>query len=182
MTKTPNIKTQIVQAEIGADPAFQSVAPPLYTSSTYLWPSVSEKGPYDYGRSNNPNRDGLARALAALEGGKRAVITSSGMSAVDLCLNLINAEQTIVAPHDCYGGTYRLLAHRAEQGRVRVKFIDQSDNAALSAALAEKPAMFLIETPSNPLMRLVDVASAAILCFIRRQNISTAIVMWLAAR
>ena len=79
MIKKPDIQTQIVQAEIGTDPAFKSVAPPLYTSSTYLWPSVEEKGPYDYGRSNNPNREGLARALAVLEGGEHAVITSSGM-------------------------------------------------------------------------------------------------------
>jgi len=83
------------------------------------------------------------------------------MSAVDLCLNLMNADDLIIAPHDCYGGTYRLLAHRAEQSRIRVKFIDQSNSAALQQALAEKPAMVLIETPSNPLMRLVDIAAIA---------------------
>lgn len=161
MSKKPDIQTQIIQAEIGADPAYGAVAPPLYTSSTYLWPSTSEKGPYDYGRSNNPNRDGLARALAVLEGGAQAVITSSGMSAVDLCLNLFKADDLIIAPHDCYGGSYRLLDYRARQGRIRVKFIDQSDDTALKAALADKPAMVLIETPSNPLMRLVDIAAIA---------------------
>lgn len=161
MKNKPDIQTQIVQAEIGADPAFRSVAPPLYTTSTYLWPSVEEKGPYDYGRTNNPNRDGLAKALAALEGGAAATITSSGMSAIDLCLNLLKADDLIVAPHDCYGGTHRLLTHRAEQGRIRVLFIDQSDPAALHEALDEKPSMVLIETPSNPLMRLVDVAKIA---------------------
>lgn len=161
MKNKPDLQTQIVQAEIGADPAFRSVAPPLYTTSTYLWPSVEEKGPYDYGRTNNPNRDGLARALAALEGGAAATITSSGMSAIDLCLNLLKADELIIAPHDCYGGTHRLLTHRAEQGRIRVLFIDQSDPDALHEALDEKPSMVLIETPSNPLMRLVDVAKIA---------------------
>lgn len=161
MTDKPKIQTQIVQAEIGADPAFRSVAPPLYTTSTYLWPSVEEKGPYDYGRTNNPNREGLARALATLEGGAHATVTSSGMSAIDLCLNLIKADDLIIAPHDCYGGTHRLLTHRAEQGRIRVLFIDQSDPEALHEALDEKPKMVLIETPSNPLMRLVDVAKIA---------------------
>lgn len=161
MKNKPDIQTQIVQAEIGADPAFRSVAPPLYTSSTYLWPSVEEKGPYDYGRTNNPNRDGLAKALAALEGGAAATITSSGMSAIDLCLNLLKADELIIAPHDCYGGTHRLLTHRAEQGRIRVLFIDQSDPDALHEALDEKPSVVLIETPSNPLMRLVDVAKIA---------------------
>lgn len=161
MTDKPKIQTQIVQAEIGKDPAFRSVAPPLYTTSTYLWPSVEEKGEFDYGRTNNPNRNGLAKALAILEGGAHATITSSGMSAIDLCLNLIKADDLIIAPHDCYGGTHRLLTHRAEQGRLRVLFIDQSDPKALHAALDEKPKMVLIETPSNPLMRLVDVAKIA---------------------
>ena len=159
--KKTDITTQIVRAEIGADPAFRAVSPPLYTSSTYLWPSTAEKGPYDYGRSNNPNRDGLASALANLEGGARGVITSSGMAAIDLCLNLIKADDLIIAPHDCYGGTYRLFEHRAKQNRVRVLFVDQSDKAALQEALSQKPVMVFIETPSNPLMRLVDVKTIA---------------------
>ncbi|MEP1229284.1 MAG: cystathionine gamma-synthase [Litorimonas sp.] len=153
--------TQIVQAQIGTDPAYGSIAPPLYMSSTYLWPSVDEKGPYDYGRSNNPNRTGLAQALAELGGGYGSIITSSGMSAIDLCLNLIDASDLIIAPHDCYGGTHRLFTHRAAQGRIRVKFIDQSNSGDLKAALSENPAMVFIETPSNPLMRLVDVRAIA---------------------
>jgi len=156
--KNLSIATRIVQAEIGTDPAFGSVPPPLYMASTYVWPSVAEKASFDYGRTNNPNRDGLAKVLAALEGGEGAVITSSGMSAIDVVFNLLNADDLIIAPHDCYGGTYRLLAHRAEQGRLRVKFVDQTDGVAFEAALGEKPALVFIETPSNPLMRLVDIA------------------------
>ena len=154
-------KTQIVQTQIGTDPAYGSIAPPLYMSSTYLWSGVDQKGCYDYGRSNNPNRTGLAQALAELEGGFGAVITASGMSAIDLCLNLMKADELIIAPHDCYGGTHRLLTHRAAQGRIAAEFIDQSDNEALTQALARKPAIVLIETPSNPLMRLVDVKAIA---------------------
>ncbi len=150
-------KTKIVQAGIGSDPAHGSVPPPLYLSSTYLWPSPSEKGEYDYGRSNNPNRTILADALADLDGGAGAVVTSSGMSAIDLVLNLIKADDLVIAPHDCYGGTHRLLTHRAAQGRIRVEFVDQTDSAALKAALSNKPGLVMIETPSNPLMRVVDV-------------------------
>ncbi len=150
-------ETKIVQAGIGHDPAHGSVPPPLYLSSTYLWPSPSEKGEYDYGRSNNPNRDILAEALTELDGGAGAVVTSSGMSAIDLVLNLIKADDLVIAPHDCYGGTHRLLTHRAEQGRIRVEFVDQTDAKALKAALAKNPAIVMIETPSNPLMRVVDV-------------------------
>ena len=150
-------KTKLVQSQIGTDPSHGSIPPPLYMSSTYLWPNPSEKGEYDYGRTNNPNRDGLAQTLAELDGGAGAVITSSGMSAIDLTLNLLDADDLILAPHDCYGGTHRLFTHRAKQNRLRVEFVDQSDERALNAALAKKPKLVFIETPSNPLMRVVDV-------------------------
>ena len=155
--KPQSPKTKIVQAGIGTDPAHRSVAPPLYLSSTYLAPSPSEKGEFDYGRTNNPNRSILADALAELDGGTGAVVTTSGMAAIDLVLNLISADDLVIAPHDCYGGTHRLLTHRAKQGRIRVQFIDQSDESALNEALKAKPALVMIETPSNPLMRVVDV-------------------------
>ena len=148
-----------MQAQIGTDPAYGSVPPPLYLSSTYLWPSVADKGPYDYGRTNNPNRAGLAQALAALEGGAGAVITSSGMAAIDLVFNLLGVDDLIIAPHDCYGGTHRLLTHRAKQGRLRVEFVDQGDSKALAAVMEKSPKLIFIETPSNPLMRLVDIAA-----------------------
>lgn len=159
MTEPQNThpKTKIVQVGIGTDPAYKSAPEPLYLSSTYLWESPSEKGEYDYGRSNNPNRTTLAQALTELDGGAGAVVTSSGMSAIDLVLNLMNADGLIIAPHDCYGGTHRLLTHRAAQGRIRVKFVDQSNPTALTEALAENPSMVMIETPSNPLLRVVDV-------------------------
>jgi len=156
-SKDTTAETKIVQAGIGDDPAHGSVPPPLYLSSTYLWPNPSEKGEYDYGRTNNPNRDILGNALNELDGGAGCVVTSSGMSAIDLVLNLINADDLVIAPHDCYGGTHRLLTHRAAQGRIRVLFVDQSDDSALLAALAKTPALVFIETPSNPLMRVVDV-------------------------
>ena len=156
--KDTKLNTKIVQAGLGHDPAHGSVPPPLYLSSTYLWPSPSEKGEYDYGRSNNPNRDILADALTELDGGAGAVVTSSGMSAIDLVLNLIKADDLVIAPHDCYGGTHRLLTHRAAQGRIRVEFVDQNNDTALAAALAKNPALVMVETPSNPLMRVVNVS------------------------
>ena len=152
-------RTKIIQAEIGSDPAYGSVTAPLYMSSTYRFKSIDEKGDFDYGRTANPNRRGLGKAVAELEGGAHGVVTCSGMAAIDLVLNLFKADELIIAPHDCYGGTHRLLTHRAEQGRMRVKFIDQSDSQALAAAMDDKPALVIIETPSNPLMRLVDIAA-----------------------
>lgn len=153
--------TKIVQSGIGWDPAYGAVVPPLYMSSTYVWPepNVESKGPYDYGRTNNPNRDLLANALSELDGGAGAVVTSSGMAAIDLVLNLLPAGAHMIAPHDCYGGTHRLLTARHEQGQIRVDFIDQGDLNAVRGTLTPDTAMILIETPSNPLMRLTDVAA-----------------------
>lgn len=151
--------TKLVQSGIGWDPAFGAVVPPLYMSSTYVWPeaNVASKGPYDYGRTNNPNRDLLSQALAELDGGAGAVVTSSGMAAIDLVLNLLPAGAHVIAPHDCYGGTYRLLTARHEQGQIRCDFIDQGDLDIVRATLTDETAMIFIETPSNPLMRLTDV-------------------------
>jgi len=116
-------------------------------------------GQYDYGRSGNPNRDALGDAISELEGGVGGIVTASGMAAIDLVTNLLSSDELILAPHDCYGGTHRLLTHRQKQGRFRTLFADQSDLKALAAAMDQKPALILIETPSNPLMRLVDIAA-----------------------
>jgi len=98
-------RTKIIQAEIGDDPAYGAVNPPLYLSSTYRFKSIDEKGPFDYGRTANPNRQGLGQAVAELEGGAHGVVTATGMAAIDLVTNLFKADELIIAPHDCYGAT-----------------------------------------------------------------------------
>jgi len=152
-----NPQTKCVNAGIGQDQAFGAVTPPLYLSSTYKFPGFSDMGKYDYGRSGNPNRDALADALSDLEGGAGGVITSSGMAAIDLVLNLVPNGGLVLAPHDCYGGTFRLLLSRAEQGRFRVEFINQTLDDAPENIRAKNPDLVYIETPSNPLMRLSDI-------------------------
>jgi len=153
--------TIVATAGVAADPAYHGVAPPLWSSDTYRWPNADEKPPYDYSRTVNPNRDMLAAALAELEGAAGGVITCSGEAASLLALLLVPPGATIVAPHDCYGGTYRLIKAFADQGRFRALFVDQSDLDAVDRALAENPAQFWIETPSNPLLRVVDIAALA---------------------
>ena len=155
----PYKRTQIVQADIGTDKNYNAVSPPLYLSSTYGFNGFEDMGSYDYGRSGNPNRDALGKAIADLEGGAGGVVTASGMAAIDLVTNLLTSDELIIAPYDCYGGTHRLLTHRMKQGRFRSLFVDQSDAKALEDALAQNPALILIETPSNPLMRLVDISA-----------------------
>ncbi|BAQ49010.1 MULTISPECIES: cystathionine gamma-synthase [Methylobacterium] len=148
---------------IGTDTAFGAVTPPLYLSTTYTFAEFEQPRAYDYARLGNPTRDQLADTLAKLEGGARAVVVSSGMAALDLALSPLRPGDLLVAPHDCYGGTHRLLSMRAARGHYRVAFVDQGDEAALAAALAEGARIVLTETPSNPLMRITDIRRVAAL-------------------
>jgi cystathionine gamma-synthase len=159
-----NPETIAVTHGIASDAAWGAVTPPLYMSSTYAFPGFQQGGPYEYGRSGNPTRDMLGQALARLEGGASAVVTASGMAAIDLLLAQLRPEDAVIAPHDCYGGSMRLLKARAARGHLRVRFVDYGDGAALDAALADGAALLLIETPSNPLMRVTDIAALAARC------------------
>lgn len=158
---TKNDETIVCSAGVNADPAHGAVIPPLYLSANYSFDGYGGKRAYDYSRSGNPTRDVLAAALAELEGGAGAVVTSSGMSAVDLVLSQLEPGARVIAPHDCYGGTWRLFAARARKQAIDVAFVDQGDGDALGAALAAGAALVWIETPSNPLMRVVDIAAIA---------------------
>ncbi|PHR61021.1 MAG: O-succinylhomoserine (thiol)-lyase [Robiginitomaculum sp.] len=153
--------TICVSSEIGNDENFGAVTPPLYLSSTYKFEGFNKMGLYDYGRSGNPNRASLALTIAKMEAGAGAIVTSSGMAAIDLALNLVPQNGLVIAPHDCYGGTHRLLEARQAQGRFRVEFINQNSERSVERAFDEKPSLLLIETPSNPLMRVVDVQALA---------------------
>jgi cystathionine gamma-synthase len=146
---------------IASDANYGAVTPPLYLSSTFAFSGFEKHRGYEYSRTANPGRDVLADTLAKLEGGIGAVITSSGMAAVDLVLSLAGRHDLVVAPHDCYGGTYRLLSARRDKGHFDVVFVNQSDAAALAAALSRRPSLVLVETPSNPLMRVVDIREIA---------------------
>ncbi len=155
----PRPETIAAAHGVASDASFGAVSPPIYLSSTYEFGGYDEPRTYDYGRAGNPTRDLLAEAIAKLEGGAGAVITSSGMAAVDLLVSRLPAGSQVVAPHDCYGGTIRLLKARAELGQIGLHLVDQSDAGALASAFRERPKLVLVETPSNPLMRIVDIQS-----------------------
>ena len=160
---TEPLKPETIAATHGvaSDRAFGAVAPPLHLSSTYAFEGYERPGRYDYGRAGNPNRDMLGDALAALEGGAGAIVTSSGMAAIDLILGQLSPADRVIAPHDCYGGTLRLLKARAARQQFQLTVVDLSDTAALGNALSEGAAVVMVETPSNPLMRIVDIADIA---------------------
>lgn len=160
-SQQPARRTRAVRAGIDRDPAHGAVTPPLHLSSNFAFAGFDNKRAYDYTRSGNPTRDLLAEALCELEEGVGAVVTSSGMSAVALVLELVPAGSTIVAAHDCYGGTWRLLDAWARKNRYTVRFVDLTDPLALGAALDAKPALVWVETPSNPLLRITDIRHVA---------------------
>jgi cystathionine gamma-synthase len=153
--------TIVASAGTRGDPGHHSLAPPLWSSDTFRWDDADTKPAYDYSRTVNPNRDMLAGALAELEGAVGGVVTNSGQSAALLALLLLPAGASVVAPHDCYGGTYRLIKGLEDQGKLKAIFVDQGDDAAFAAAIADRPALVWIETPSNPLLRIVDIADRA---------------------
>ena len=161
MSNDSSPKTRAVRAALDTDTQFGAVVPPIHMTSTFSFAGFGEKRAYDYSRSGNPTRDALAGALAELEGGAGAVVTGSGMGAVGLVAQLFRPGQVAVVPHDCYGGTYRLFNALRERGSLDVRFVDFQDGKALAAALEMKPALVWVETPSNPLLRIVDVAAVA---------------------
>ena len=161
MTSRANTATRAVRAAIESDSQHGAVVPPLHLSSNFTFAGFGEKRQYDYTRSGNPTRDALADALADLEGGAGAVVTSSGMTALNLLCQLLEPGDLLVAPHDCYGGTYRLFENLAAKGHFDVAFVDQTDLVALREICARGPRIILVETPSNPLLRIVDIAAVA---------------------
>ena len=163
MTSTLDPRTAAVRAGLETDPATGAVVPPLHLSSTYTFPAFGLKGPYDYSRSGNPTRDLLAAALADLESGAGAVVTGSGMAAIALVGQLLPRGSRLIAPHDCYGGSFRLFSAWQRRGDLQVEFLDFGATGVLEAALSTPAALVWIETPGNPLLRITDIAATVAL-------------------
>jgi cystathionine gamma-synthase len=149
--------TLAVRAGINSDEHHGAVVPAIHLSSTYALKGFNNKRQFDYSRTGNPTRSTFAQAIADLEQGAVGIVTSTGMSAVHLICQLLTTKDTVVIPHDCYGGSYRLFTHLAKRGLFNVLVVDQNDDLALAQALEQKPRLVLIESPSNPLLRLVDI-------------------------
>ena len=150
--------TSAVRAGIDRDSAFGAVTPPIVLSSNFSFEGFGHKREYDYTRSGNPTRDLLGEALAELEGGAGGVVTATGMGAITLVLNaLLSPGEKLVVPHDAYGGSWRLFNALAGKGHFELITADLTDPRSLAAALAQSPKLVLIETPSNPLLRVTDL-------------------------
>lgn len=153
----PKTITRAVRAGIAADVEHGSVIPPIYLSANYTFKAPGIPGQYDYSRTANPTRDQLADAVAGLEHGTGAVITSSGMAAITLITKLLSPGDLILAPIDCYGGAHRLFLAESERVGFDVEFVDQHLPETIRLAREKRPRIIWIETPSNPLLRVTDI-------------------------
>ena len=162
--KINNIATSAVRAGINTDQHHGAVVAPIHLSSTYSLKGFNEKRQFDYSRTGNPTRALFAQAIADLEQGSVGIVTSTGMSSVHLICQLLSADDLVVIPHDCYGGSFRLFTHLAKRGQFKLIVVDQNNQEALKEALAQKPKLVLLESPSNPLLRLVDIEEVTKAC------------------
>jgi cystathionine gamma-synthase len=151
-------QTKAVRAAVDTDTQHGAVMPPVYLTSNFSFAGFDDPREHDYTRTSNPTREALAGTLADLENGAGATVTATGMAAITLALQLLKPSEVVVAPNDCYGGTFRLLNGLAERGLLAVRYVDQADHGATAAAL-DGARMLWVESPTNPLLRVMDLAA-----------------------
>ncbi len=169
MARQMKFDTRAVHAGQEPDPRTGAVMTPIYASSTYAQSTPGEHKGYDYARTRNPTRDALEACLAALEGGKAAFAFASGMAAIATVLETLDAGAHVVCMHDLYGGTYRLLERvRKRSAGLSATFTDLSDPQNLEKAIRPNTRMVWVETPTNPLLKIVDLTAIAAIARQRR--------------
>ena len=154
--------TKAVHVGQDPDPSTGAVIPPIHATSTYIQTELGKPGEYVYSRSGNPTRRGLEAVLAALENAEHAVAFGSGTAAIDACLRFLAPDDHVLCSRDVYGGTYRLFEQLLRRASgLRFTYVDTTDLDATEAAWTEETRLLYIETPTNPLMQLTDIAAAA---------------------
>ena len=155
-------ETRVIHAGQFPDPSTGAIMPPIFQTSTYVQSSPGVHKGYEYSRSQNPTREALERCVADLEGGKRGYAFASGLAGMSTVLELLDAGAHIIASDDLYGGSFRLFERvRKRSMGLQVSFIDMSDPQAVRAAIRPNTKMVWVETPSNPLLKLIDLAAVA---------------------
>jgi len=154
-----SFQTDTIHAGVKPDKAYGAIMTPIYQSSTFVFEDVGKHRGFDYTRSGNPTRKALEDNLAALEGCSFAVAVTTGMAAVASVMHLFRSGDEVICTDDCYGGTARLLGTLAEHFDIRIHFINLRDTEGIGKYINEKTKAVWIETPSNPLLNLVDIAA-----------------------
>ncbi|MDJ0792778.1 MAG: cystathionine gamma-synthase [Woeseiaceae bacterium] len=164
MADKKKFATRAIHAGQEPDPTTGAIMPPIYATSTYVQESPGKHKGYEYSRTQNPTRMAYERCVADLESGKHGFAFASGMAAIGTILELIDSGSKIVAMDDLYGGTRRLFSNvRERSAGLTFDYVDLSDSAAAEAAISDDTAMVWIETPTNPLLKLVDLEAIAAL-------------------
>lgn len=152
-----NIETNVLHAGIEPDPTTGAIMTPIFQTSTYVQAAPGDHKGYEYGRTQNPTRDALQNNLAALEGMNHGLCFSTGMGAVDACIKLLMPGDEVVSTNDLYGGSYRIFTKIFANYGIVFKFVDMSDIDAVKATITPKTKMVWVETPTNPLLRIIDI-------------------------
>jgi cystathionine beta-lyase/cystathionine gamma-synthase len=155
--------TRAIHAGQQPDEATGAIMTPVYQTSTYVQPGLGEHKGFEYARTRNPTRDALERNLAALEGASHGFAFASGMAATDAVLKLLQAGDHVICGENVYGGTYRIMTQIFERMGLKFTFVDTRSLEAIDGAISTATRMVFVETPSNPMMHLTDLAAVATL-------------------
>jgi len=147
----------------GVDPAYNSVMPPIYQTTTYAQETPGAHKGFEYSRSGNPTRAALERSLASLENGNYGISFSSGLAAIDAVLKLLKPGDEVISTNDLYGGSYRLFTKIYKDFGINFKFIGMENTAQMEHYISDKTRLVWIETPTNPMMNIIDIKSVAII-------------------
>ncbi len=167
MTSSDGFATRAIHVGQAPDPATGAVIVPIYQTSTYAQSEVGVHKGFDYSRTANPTRAALEACLASLDNGRYGLAFASGMAAEDTLLHLFDSGDHVVACDDVYGGTFRLFRRVLERAGLRFTFVDATRIENISATLEDRTRLIWLESPTNPLLKLIDIASVAQLAHAR---------------
>lgn len=165
--------TKAVHAGVSPDPSTGAIMTPIYQTSTYVQEEPAKHKGYAYARGANPTRNALQKSLAALENGKFALCFSSGMGATDAVIKLLNPGDEVITSNDLYGGSYRMFKRVFERFGIKFHFIDLTNAGAMNSYINEKTKLLWLETPSNPLMNIIDIQACVEIA--KKNNIIVAV-------
>ncbi len=155
--------TKAIHAGITPDPSTGAIMTPIYQTSTYVQASPGKHQGYEYSRTQNPTRDALQSNLAALEGGKHGLVYASGLAAIDAVIKTLSPGDEVISTNDLYGGTYRIFTKVYDKYGIKFHFVDMRDIGQVQAAINENTRLIWAETPTNPMMNIVDIAALSAL-------------------
>jgi len=156
-----HLQTRTIHVGVDKDTAYHSVITPIYQTSTFRFTDIGITSGYDYTRSSNPTRKALEESISSLEDGAGAIAVATGMAAITTALHLFRPGDHMICTHDCYGGTDRILRLYRDQFQLQVSFVNLQDFDALRSAFRSDTKALWIETPSNPLLRILDIRELA---------------------